>query len=115
MREFSRASYISLFSSYAVSFLAVGLCYVFYSRILTPAEFGLYSIALTISAVGIFLLDGGLKTAIVKDPAPLAPRSQGVLLSWLLMISLLLTACTGPSGISCPPPGAITCSCHFFR
>lgn len=87
----SRRSYISLFLSYGISFGIVGVSYIFYSRILSPAEFGLYSIALTIGSVGIFILDGGLKTAIIKDAAGLSPRIQSVMLSWLLGISVALS------------------------
>lgn len=87
----SRRNYISMFLSYGISFGIVGVSYIFYSRILSPAEFGLYSIALTIGSVGIFILDGGLKTAIIKDAAGLSSRIQSVMLSWLLVISVALS------------------------
>ncbi len=50
---------------------AVGLAaaiggYFLYSRLLTPAQFGVYASALTIAKFGTILLDGGLKTALIK-------------------------------------------------
>lgn len=87
----TRRNYISLFFSYGLSLLVVGLSYIYYSRKLSAAEFGLYSIALTIGTIGIFLLDGGLKIAIIKDDEQLSPRKQGVLLSWLFGISIVLS------------------------
>ncbi|MFA7402926.1 MAG: oligosaccharide flippase family protein [Pelobacteraceae bacterium] len=84
-------NYISLFFSYGLSLLVVGLSYIYYSKKLSVAEFGLYSIALTIGAIGIFLLDGGLKIAIIKGDEQLSPRKQGVLLSWLFAISVVLS------------------------
>ncbi len=84
-------NYISLFTSYGISLGAVGFSYFYYSKALTPSEFGLYSIALTISSIGIFLLDGGLKTAIIKHSDALSPHFQRIMLTWLLSVSFILT------------------------
>jgi len=84
-------NYYSLFVSYGLSFAAIGFSYIIYSRILSPSEFGLYSIALTIGAVGIFLLDGGIKTAIIKLDKHFGATEQSSTLSWLLLVSVLLT------------------------
>ena len=85
--------YYSLFISYGLSFTAIGFSYIIYSRILTPSEFGLYSIALTIGSIGIFLLDGGIKTAIIKLDKHFGDTEQSSILSWLLLVSVLLTGC----------------------
>jgi len=91
MRNTNRRNYISLFFSYGLSLLVVGLSYIYYSRKLSASEFGLYSIALTIGSIGIFLLDGGLKIVIIKGEEQISSRKQSVLLSWLFGISVMLS------------------------
>jgi len=86
-----RRNYLSIFLSYGLSFVTIGFSYIIYSRILTPSEFGLYSIALTIGSIGIFLLDGGIKVAIIKLNKHFGEADQSYTLSWLLLVSLLLT------------------------
>lgn len=85
-----RNNYISLFLGYGISFAIIGLSYIFYSRLLTPGVFGLYSIALSISSFSIFVLDGGLKTAIIKHKTVLSRKNLQTLQAWLLLISFLL-------------------------
>ena len=50
----------------AVALAATIASYFLYSRLLTPAEFGIYASALAIAKFGTILLDGGLKTALIK-------------------------------------------------
>jgi O-antigen/teichoic acid export membrane protein len=81
---------ISLFISYTISFIAIGLSYIAYSKILTPQEFGLYSIALAIGIFGTLVLDGGLKTTIIKEVDDLTREEQGTLSFLIFGFSLIL-------------------------
>jgi O-antigen/teichoic acid export membrane protein len=84
-------NYYSLFFSYGISFAVIGLSYIVYSKILTPGEFGLYSIALSIASFGIFILEGGIKTAIIKHSESFTDVEQSTALSWLLLVSIVLS------------------------
>src|ERR1039457_3865292 len=84
-------NYYSLFFSYGMSFAVIGFSYIVYSKILTPGEFGLYSIALSIASFGIFILEGGIKTAIIKNTESFSDMDQRTSLSWLLMVSIVLS------------------------
>jgi O-antigen/teichoic acid export membrane protein len=56
-----------------VALAVVAISYVLYSRLLTPAEFGLYAGALALAKLGQTVLDGGLKIALVKHQDEVAP------------------------------------------
>lgn len=56
-----------------VALVAVAVSYILYSRLMTPAEFGIYAGALAIAKFGQTLLDGGLKIALVKHHETVAP------------------------------------------
>lgn len=81
---------ISLFISYILSFIAIGFSYIAYSKLLSPQEFGLYSIALAIGMFGTLVLDGGLKTTIIKGANDLTREEQGTLLFLMVGFSLIL-------------------------
>lgn len=57
----------------AVALAVVAISYVLYSRLMTPAEFGIYAGALAIAKLGQTVLDGGLKIALVKHHEAVAP------------------------------------------
>lgn len=69
--------------------------YTLYSRLMTPAEFGIYAGALAIAKLGTTLLDGGLKVVLVKHREPVL---LGVLRALFLgstgasILALILTA-----------------------
>ena len=81
---------VSLFVSYTLSFIAIGFSYIAYSKLLSPQEFGLYSIALAIGMFGTFFLDGGLKTTIIKGSNDLTRDEQGTLSFLMVAFSLIL-------------------------
>lgn len=83
---------VSLFVSNGASFAVVGLSYLVYSRILAPAQFGLYSAALVVGAVGTVLLDGGLKTALIKSAHELNRAERVTITALMLAFSVLLSA-----------------------
>jgi O-antigen/teichoic acid export membrane protein len=87
-----RRSVISLFVAYGISFLVVGVSYVLYSRLLSPAQFGLYSAALAITSFGTLVLDGGLKNTIIKSRTELSQSDQSTLLFLMVTLSLVLVA-----------------------
>jgi O-antigen/teichoic acid export membrane protein len=88
-----RVSVASLFTAYVVSFIVVGLSYLLYSRLLSPAEFGLYSAALVIASFGQLLLDGGLKNTLIKSRLAFSPVVEGTLMS--LMLAAAAAIATG--------------------
>jgi O-antigen/teichoic acid export membrane protein len=79
-----------LFTSNIITFALIGVSYVAYSKLLKPSEFGLYSIALTISNFGTMLLDGGLRNTIIKLPTDLKKEQEEVLLFVMLSSSFFL-------------------------
>lgn len=81
---------ISLFISYTLSFIAIGFSYIAYSKLLSPQEFGLYSIALALGMFGTLVLDGGLKTTIIKGANDLTREEQGTLSFLMFGFSLIL-------------------------
>lgn len=57
----------------AVALAMVLVSYILYSRLMTPAEFGIYAGALAIAKLGTTILDGGLKVALIKHHEVVAP------------------------------------------
>ncbi|MBO0706755.1 MAG: oligosaccharide flippase family protein [Candidatus Dormibacteraeota bacterium] len=100
-----RRSVVSLFVSNAVSFAALGASYLLYSRLLSPAQFGLYSTAVVIGQFGQLLLDGGIKNTIIKAPTPPSRQEQGTVVALMAALSLLLVGGLAAGG------GPIT---HFY-
>ncbi|MFZ0282319.1 MAG: oligosaccharide flippase family protein, partial [Bacteroidales bacterium] len=64
--------------------------YIAYSKLLSPQEFGLYSIALAIGMFGTLVLDGGLKTTIIKEANELTGEEQGTLSFLMIGFSIIL-------------------------
>jgi len=81
---------ISLFVSYTISFIAIGFSYIAYSKLLSPQDFGLYSIAIALGMFGTLVLDGGLKTTIIKEADDLTREEQGTLSFLMVGFSFLL-------------------------
>lgn len=84
-----------------VALIAVAVSYILYSRLMTPAEFGIYAGALAIAKLGQTVLDGGLKIAIVKHHEAITPGSLRALfigsasagvVATLLLASTVFTA-----------------------
>src|SRR5215831_4261606 len=93
-----RRSVVSLFAANAVSFATLGLSYLAYSRLLSPAQFGLYSTALVIATFGQLILDGGLKNTIIKAPRPPDRDQQGTVVFLMAASSLVLVAALALGG-----------------
>jgi O-antigen/teichoic acid export membrane protein len=103
-----RRQVLALSAANAMALGLGGLAYVAYSGILTPAQFGLYGIAFALARFAVLVLDGGLKTAVIKHPADLsaAQETSLTLLSGALACVLLLAAWVAASAL--PAVSAIT-------
>jgi O-antigen/teichoic acid export membrane protein len=68
------------------------------ARLLVPADFGVYAIALTVQSVLLTLVDLGLSTDLVRaeDPAKRAPTVATVSLASGVVLALTMTATAGP-------------------
>ena len=87
-----RMGIISLFFSNGLAFLAIGLSYIYYSKQLDAGQFGLYAIALVLGSFSMLILDGGLKTTIIKHSAELSQVEQGSITFFSFAISVTLIA-----------------------
>jgi len=85
-----RQGVVGLFVANGLSFLVVGLSYLALSRILMPADLGLYSAALVIGSFGTMVLDAGLKNTVIKAPSAPTRDQEGVLVGLLLIVSAAL-------------------------
>lgn len=85
-----RSGIISLFFSNGLAFLAIGLSYIYYSKHLDAGQFGLYAIALVLGSFSMLILDGGLKTTIIKHSAELSRVEQGSITFFSFAISVTL-------------------------
>jgi len=77
----------------AVALISTIASFFLYSRLLTPAEFGLYAGALLVAKLGTTLLDGGLKTSLIKHHETVSePVLRGLFLasSCAALVVLLL-------------------------
>jgi O-antigen/teichoic acid export membrane protein len=74
--------------------------YLLYSRLLTPDLFGLYAIAAAVGALGVTVLDGGMKNTVIKAPRELTPAENGtlafVMTAGAVALTGLLAAAAGP-------------------
>ena len=82
---------VSLFSANAFAFAIAGLSFIAYSRLLTAQQFGLYAVALSLSAFLTLLLDGGLKNTIIKLDRDLEASEQTVITAMMSIAAALLT------------------------
>jgi PST family polysaccharide transporter len=93
-----RRSVLSLFTANAVSYATLALSYLVYSRLLAPAQFGLYSTALVIGAFGQLILDGGLKNTIIKAQDPPDREQQGTVVFLMAASSVVLVVALALGG-----------------
>lgn len=68
-----RRGVVAMTAANAVALAMVIISYILYSRLMTPAEFGIYAGALAIAKLGTTVLDGGLKIALVKHHDTVGP------------------------------------------
>ena len=86
---------IGLFAANVLTILAIGFSFIAYSRLLSPPEFGLYAVALSTATLLALILDGGLKTTIIKSETNLPREEESsiavlmVLVSFGLILALL--------------------------
>jgi O-antigen/teichoic acid export membrane protein len=84
-----RKKVVSLFAANTFSYLMVGLSFVVYSRVLSPGEFGAYGAALAAATMLSLVLDGGIKTTIIKMQREVTDTEEAVAL-WLMLLGALL-------------------------
>jgi O-antigen/teichoic acid export membrane protein len=81
---------LPLFAANMVAFAAVGLSYFIYSRLLTAQQFGAYAAALAVGNLAVLVLDGGIKTSIIKHTTALNREEESSLLTLMLGFSAIL-------------------------
>lgn len=79
---------LGLFAANLVTLIVVGFSFFLYSRLLTPPEFGLYAVALTATTLLTLVLDGGLKTTIIKLEAELSPAEEASIAVWMVLVTV---------------------------
>ncbi len=90
-----KSGVVAMTAANAVVLAVVAISYVLYSRLMTPAEFGLYAGALAIAKLGQTVLDGGLKIALVKHPEAATPGVQRALFIGSASAGVLATVLLG--------------------
>jgi len=85
-----RKGVFNLFLANGLSFGVVGWSYLALSRILTPADLGLYSAALVVGSFGTMALDAGIKNTVIKAATSPTRNQEGTLVGLLLIISAVL-------------------------
>src|ERR1700686_1408723 len=85
-----RRHLVPLFVANIVAFGSVALSYLIYSRLLTAQQFGAYAAALAVGNLAVLVLDGGIKTSIIKHGADLTRQEEFSLLSLMLAFSGIL-------------------------
>ena len=85
---------VPLFAANGTAFLAVGISYFLYSRMLDAHQFGTYSAALAVGNLAVLVLDGGIKTSIIKHAQPLSPEQETLLLRVMLGVAGILLVST---------------------
>lgn len=73
MSSVFRRGVIAMTAANAIALAIIAISYILYSRLMTPAEFGLYAGALAIAKLGTMVLDGGLKIVLIKHFDAVAP------------------------------------------
>jgi PST family polysaccharide transporter len=81
---------VPLFVANIVAFGSVALSYLIYSRLLAAQQFGAYAAALAVGTLAVLVLDGGIKTSIIKHATALTRQEEGSLMSLMLAFSWLL-------------------------
>jgi O-antigen/teichoic acid export membrane protein len=81
---------VPLFAANLIAFGSVGISYLLYSRLLSAAQFGAYAAALAVGNLAVLVLDGGIRTSIIKHDSDLSEHVESSLLTLMLAFSLLL-------------------------
>jgi O-antigen/teichoic acid export membrane protein len=81
---------IGLFAANILTILAIGFSFVAYSKLLSPPEFGLYAVALSAATLLALILDGGLKTTIIKSETSLSRGEESSITVLMLLVSIAL-------------------------
>jgi O-antigen/teichoic acid export membrane protein len=84
--------HLSLMANYAISVTAAGLTYIVFSHRLGAPEFALYAVGLTVASLALLVVDGGLKTTLVRRPRPLHRTTKSQLFAVLLISAAVLSA-----------------------
>src|SRR5262245_57783003 len=79
---------IGLFAANVLTILVVGLSFIAYSKLLSPPEFGLYAVALSTATLLALILDGGLKTTIIKLEKDLPREEESSIAVLMILVSL---------------------------
>jgi O-antigen/teichoic acid export membrane protein len=90
-RELSQSIHrqvIGLFFANILSILAIGFSFIVYSKLLSPPEFGLYAVALSVATLLALILDGGLKTTIIKSDTNLAREEESSIAVLMVLVSI---------------------------
>jgi len=85
-----RRRIMGLFAANMVTFAVVGLSFIAYSKLLSPPEFGLYAVALSAATLLALVLDGGLKTSIIKMEQELSVEQESSIAVLMLGVSAVL-------------------------
>jgi O-antigen/teichoic acid export membrane protein len=81
---------IGLFAANMLTIVVVGVSFLVYSRILTPPEFGLYAVAFSLATLLALILDGGLKTTIIKHEVDLQGDEESSIAILMMFVSAAL-------------------------
>jgi O-antigen/teichoic acid export membrane protein len=84
-----REKILNLFAANTFSYLMIGLSFVVYSRQLSPGEFGAYGTAFASATMLALVLDGGLKTTIIKMQREVTDTEEATVL-WLMLLGALI-------------------------
>jgi len=98
---------IGLFAANVLTVVVVGLSFIAYSKILTPQEFGLYAVGLSAATLLALILDGGLKTTIIKLDTELPEEEESSIAVLMLVVSvgLILLLVAGERTLLAMRPG----------
>jgi O-antigen/teichoic acid export membrane protein len=87
-----RRHIVPLFAANLLAFGSVGVSYLVYSRLLTAAQFGAYAAALAVGTLSVLVLDGGVRTSIIKHEMALTVDDESSLLILMMGFSVFLLA-----------------------
>jgi O-antigen/teichoic acid export membrane protein len=87
-----RQKVLKLFAANTFSYLLVGLSFIVYSRLLSPAEFGTYGTAFAVATMLSLVLDGGIKTTIIKMQREVTDAEEATALWLMLLAAIVITA-----------------------
>jgi O-antigen/teichoic acid export membrane protein len=85
-----RRHLLPLLAANLIAFASVGLSYFIYSRLLTAQQFGAYAAALAIGNLFVLILDGGVKTSIIKHAISLSREEESSVFTSMIVFAVLL-------------------------